>query len=78
MAALTILNNETVGKTCLRFGSCLATMVEFSGDFFDWLVVLRSGISTLFGSFNAELNYKQSVQYKYSICLQLNVKTVLF
>ena len=45
-----------------------------------WLVVLFYGVSTLFGSFNAELNFKK-IQFSISIvfvCKQLNVKTVLF
>ena len=41
------------------------------------LVVLFYGVSILFGSFNAKLNFKQ-FRLVYSFCLQTNVKTVLF
>ena len=49
-----------------------------------WLVVLFYGISTLFGSFNAELSQFdkfQTIQFSISIVflyIQLNAKTVLF
>ena len=44
-----------------------------------WSVVLFYGVSTDFGSFTAELNFKNSVYYKYSFYLQtLEGQTVLF
>ena len=38
-------------KQCGRFTTTIETVV--------WLAVLFYGVSTLFGSFNAELNFKQ-------------------